>query len=124
MCSTIVASAMGIMVMIDDTISPQSGDEKIENTVSLILKGNPIHEASATAEKSALPNRAATAYEPITPNRMGTILTMPRPQMLLTTMITMASSAIHQSAAQLAMAEPDRIKPIDMMMGPVTMGGK
>ena len=56
--------------------------------------------------------------------RMGTILSMPFPQMLQMMTTAMATSAIHQLAAQLLMAELDSVMPIQMMMGPVTMGGK
>ena len=52
------------------------------------------------------------------------ILIMPLPQMLHTTTMAMASSAIHQLASQLLMAELARHRPMQMMTGPVTMGGK
>ena len=52
------------------------------------------------------------------------ILIMPLPQMLATMMMTIASRAIHQFCVQLEMADPERVRPIAMMMGPVTMGGK
>ena len=52
------------------------------------------------------------------------ILIMPLPQMLATMMTTMATSASHQLVEALLMAVPDRFRPIRMMMGPVTMGGK
>ena len=55
---------------------------------------------------------------------MGTIFTMPLPQMLQTTTTRIATSATHQLPRQLLMAEPARDRPIQMMMGPVTMGGK
>ena len=49
---------------------------------------------------------------------------MPLPQMLQTMMMTIASRAIHQLVWQLLMAEPERVRPMAMMMGPVTTGGK
>ena len=52
------------------------------------------------------------------------ILIMPLPQMLATTMIAMATSASHQQVWALVMAVPARFRPIMMIMGPVTMGGK
>ena len=52
------------------------------------------------------------------------ILTMPLPQMLAATMMAMAASAIHQFCEQLLMALEDRFRPMAMMMGPVTIGGK
>ena len=56
--------------------------------------------------------------------RMGMILIMPLPHMLQTTTTTMATTATSQLAPQLLMAEEERIRPMAMMMGPVTMGGK
>ena len=52
------------------------------------------------------------------------ILIMPLPQMLQTTTMAMASRAIHQLAWQLLMAELARDRPMQMMTGPVTIGGK
>ena len=52
------------------------------------------------------------------------ILIMPLPQMLAAMMMTMATIAIHQFCAQLLMAEEDRFRPMAMMIGPVTIGGK
>ena len=55
---------------------------------------------------------------------MGMIFTMPLPQILATTMMAMATRASHQQVAAFLMAEPERFRPIMMIMGPVTMGGK
>ena len=49
---------------------------------------------------------------------------MPRPQMLLTTMMAMATRATGQFVSQFAMAEEARMRPMQMTMGPVTTGGK
>ena len=49
---------------------------------------------------------------------------MPLPQMLQTTTTRIATRATHQLPRQLLMAEPARDRPMQMMMGPVTMGGK
>ena len=56
--------------------------------------------------------------------RMGIILIMPLPQMLQTIITTMATRATSQLLEQLLMAEGARIRPMAMMMGPVTTGGK
>ena len=56
--------------------------------------------------------------------RMGTILIMPLPQILQTMTTTMAARAMGQLVEQLLMAEGARIRPMAMMMGPVTTGGK
>ena len=55
---------------------------------------------------------------------MGTIFTIPFPQILHTITNAMATMAMSQSAEQLSMADWDRVSPMAMMMGPVTMGGK
>ena len=52
------------------------------------------------------------------------ILTMPLPQMLQATMMAMATMATHQFLEQLLMADEDRFRPMAMMIGPVTIGGK
>ena len=52
------------------------------------------------------------------------ILIIRRPQMLQTMMIRMARMAIHQFWLQFWIALPDSVRPMAMMMGPVTMGGK
>ena len=52
------------------------------------------------------------------------IFTMPLPQMLATMMMAMATRASHQQVEALEMAVPERFRPMRMMMGPVTMGGK
>ena len=49
---------------------------------------------------------------------------MPLPQMLNATTMTTARIAMSQLLAQLLMAEFARIMPMQMMMGPVTIGGK
>ena len=51
----------------------------------------------------------------------GRVLLPKRLQMTTTAMATMAT---HQLAAQLVTAEPARLRPMQMIMGPVTMGGK
>ena len=66
----------------------------------------------------------ATATDTITPNKIGTILLMPLPQMLKTTTTTRAISAKSQFVLQLETALPARIKPIAIIIGPVTTGGK
>ena len=52
------------------------------------------------------------------------IFTMPRPQMLHTTMVAMAIIATTQLVEQFAMAELARMRPMQITMGPVTTGGK
>ena len=52
------------------------------------------------------------------------ILNMPLPQMLNTTTVTIASRATAQLPVQLLMAELASVMPMQMMIGPVTTGGK
>ena len=55
---------------------------------------------------------------------MGIIFTMPLPQMLQAMTTSMATRATGQLAAQLFTAELESERPMEIMMGPVTMGGK
>ena len=52
------------------------------------------------------------------------ILIIPLPQMLQTMTTTMATRAMGQFLAQLFRALEDRVRPMQMITGPVTMGGK
>ena len=52
------------------------------------------------------------------------IFSMPLPQMLKMTTVTMASSATAQWPVQLLMAELASVMPMQMIIGPVTTGGK
>ena len=52
------------------------------------------------------------------------IFTIPLPQMLQTMMMARAATASSQLVLALLMAEGARIRPMEMMMGPVTTGGK
>ena len=113
MCSIMAAMAMGAMTRIEVT--------------SNLARTNfcrPTKSAPATSVKSTLPAISATMYAPTTPSRMGMILTMPLPQMLATMMMAIATRASHQQVEALVTAVPDRFRPMRMMMGPVTMGGK
>ena len=66
----------------------------------------------------------ATRYEPATPSKMGMILIMPFPQMFAAMIIAIATTASHQQVEALDTAEGARFKPMRMMMGPVTTGGR
>ena len=48
----------------------------------------------------------------------------PLPHMAVQMTMTMAVMASSQLAVQLWMAEPERVRPMAMTMGPVTTGGK
>ena len=55
---------------------------------------------------------------------MGTILSIPFPQILNTTTVTSAISASGQQVEAFPMAEGARESPIQMIIGPVTTGGR
>ena len=55
---------------------------------------------------------------------MGMILIMPLPQMLAAMMMAMATRASHQQVLALFTAEGARFRPMRMMIGPVTTGGR
>ena len=96
MCSMIVAKAMGKMAMIDVTMRSKLGSFATERAVRSMSMGRPTHAASLSLEKSTSPMAAASTYEPSTPSRMGTILTMPLPQMEVPMTMTMAVMASNQ----------------------------
>ena len=101
------------MVMMAVMASPVSNDSpNSENTVLSHATGSPTHGAAATVEKSTSPANAATAYDTITPSKMGTIFTMPLPQMLHTTMTAIATTAMSQFDEAFVMAEEARISPV------------
>ena len=52
------------------------------------------------------------------------ILIMPFPQILAAMMMAMATRASHQQVEALFTAEGARFRPIRMIMGPVTTGGR
>ena len=49
---------------------------------------------------------------------------IPLPQMLHMTITAMATRAIHHFCEQELMAEPESVRPMAMIIGPVTIGGK
>ena len=59
-----------------------------------------------------------------TPIRIGMMRNIPFPQMLNTMMVIRATSARNQFVWALLMAEPARDRPMQMMTGPVTTGGR
>ena len=125
MCSIIVASAMGMMVMMAVMARPVSMRPSNRlNTVLSHTTGKPTQGACATPEKSTSPSSAAATYDTTTPMRMGMMRIMPRPQMLHTMMTAMAMTATSQFVEQFEMAEPASMSPMLMTMGPVTTGGK
>ena len=66
----------------------------------------------------------AARYDAMTPIRIGMILNMPRPKIENTITVTMATIATGQLVVQLLTATGARTRPMPMMIGPVTIGGK
>ena len=147
MCSAIVAIAIGMIVIIAVIIRDESGFLNIEKTVSSKWNGRPIHAASfifcmLSAEKSAkellppiviMPSTScphvsvrimAISEEPNTPSIIGMILIIPFPHILHTITISIAMIAISQLPEQLLIAPADSVRPIAIITGPVTIGGK
>ena len=75
-------------------------------------------------EKSTSPIRMAATYETITPRSIGMIFAMPLPQMLNIITEANAIMAIGQLVAQFVIADGAKISPIEIIIGPVTTGGK
>ena len=113
MCSIIVARARGMMVMI----------ALISNFIS-VIGGSPRIASSPIPSKLTSPIIRAAMYETMIPMRIGTILDIPLPQILNTITVTRAMIATGQLVAQLLIADGARIRPMAMMIGPVTTGGK
>ena len=67
---------------------------------------------------------SATPYEISTPMRIGMILNMPLPQMLNTMTTASAINASSQLVDAFDIADGARLRPIHMMIGPVTTGGR
>ena len=124
-CSTIVASAIGIMVIIDVINKEElKCAPNMEKTVASLATGSPNHAASLIVLKSTSPKNIPAIYDTTTPMSIGMILIIPLPKMLHIITTTIAISATHQLAAQLTMADCERVSPIAIMIGPVTIGGK
>ena len=97
--------------------------------------GSPIHLAPEIEVKSriALPfgfvipqavKISAKAYAITTPIRIGMILNIPFPQILKMMITANATKAISQLVDAFWIADGARDKPMQMMIGPVTTGGR
>ena len=150
-CSIIVANAIGIIATIELIIKEELLQSTPPNTVPFQWRGKPIQEASTKFCKDAeeKSNRfsfpasaiysapftsifsphtkakiAAMIQEPRTPRRIGMIFAIPLPQMLKITTIAKAIKATNQFCWQLFTALPAKPRPIAIIIGPVTTGGK
>ena len=125
-CSIIVAKEIGIMVR--QLLNSKAGSKfplvNKENTVRLYSIGKPNQLDSATGVKSISPRTVAKRYDTMTPSRIGIIFTIPFPKILQKITTTMAVKASPQLLSQFSTADFDRFKPIAMIIGPVTTGGK
>ena len=113
MCSIIVARAIGMIVMI-----------ALASNFIIVIGGRATIAFDPISASETSPSAIATMYDDTTPRTIGMIFSIPLPQMLNTIVTTMATSATRQSALQLLIALGARLRPIAMMIGPVTTGGK
>ena len=90
---------------------------------SLIAAKLKIAEPSGFVMPAMCIIRAMT-YETAIPIRIGMILNSPLPHTLNTMIVARATIARNQLVEALPIAEPARESPIQMMIGPVTTGGR
>ena len=97
--------------------------------------GIPTHEADAIDEKLSIAEPSglctphalrisANTYEITTPIRIGIILKSPLPHILNIIITASATNASNQLVDALVIAEPASERPIQIMIGPVTTGGR
>ena len=84
----------------------------------------PKRSALLIAVKSTAFMQRAAMYEITIPMSIGKILTIPLPKILQMMTVARAMKAKSQFSEQLEMALGARVRPMEMMMGPVTTGGK
>ena len=113
MCSIIVARAIGYYC---------NDGAYIKFHYSKVRK--PQYSFIRNTRKSTPPIMIAAAYDIATPIRIGIFFAIPLPHILNTITVTSAMSAIGQLVAQLFIADGASISPMDMIIGPVTTGGK
>ena len=97
--------------------------ELISNFI-IVIGGRPRTASSLKPSKLTSPIKSAATYDTIIPIRIGTIFDIPLPQMLNTITVTRAIMATGQLVAQLLIAVGARIRPMEIIIGPVTTGGK
>ena len=123
-CSIMVARAIGAMTKI-----------AVISNLHHIKGGSPTQEAAATLVKFKIADPSgfvipqafmirAAVYEMTTPSRIGIIRNMPFPQILNTIMTDSAISARIQLVEAFATADGARPSPMQMIIGPVTTGGR
>ena len=133
-CSISVAAQSGATIRMEETMRPMLSPAwaSTGKTVSFQWNGSPIHGAEPIFEKSTaadetpqrLPRMIAVKYETITPMRIGMIFTIPFPNTEATITATMPASATGQQLDALFTATGESTRPMPMMIGPVTTGGK
>ena len=113
MCSIIVAKAIGVIVIIALILN-----------LAIMIGGKATIDSLPIPEKSICPIARATKYEIITPKMIGTILAIPRPHILKNIIEAKATMARSQFVCAFLIADGASIKPIEIIIGPVTTGGK
>ena len=112
-CSITGAIATGIIKMIASQLN--SGRTK---------SGSANHEASTTGWKSISPKRAAAIYPTTIPAKIGIRRSNPLAKSDTTTVVSSATMASGQLLLAMSTPVPASDKPMSMMTGPTTTGGK
>ena len=123
-CSIMVAMAIGAMIRI-----------AVRLNFGRINGGSPTTAAEETPEKFKITDpsgfvkpspcrTSANTYEITTPRRIGIILNIPFPQILKIMITASATIAMSQFVDALLTADGARLSPIQIMIGPVTTGGR
>lgn len=88
------------------------------------VTGMAIHEALATPVKSTSPMHTATIYPTATPESMGTSFISPRQSVSTSMAVISDTKASSQWSLAMLTALPESERPMRMMTGPITTGGK
>ena len=86
--------------------------------------GNENQEAATTPEKSTLPIHKATIYPTTTPEIRGTSFISPLPKVSTSMAVNSELKASNQSDFAMFTAVSESERPIRIMTGPITTGGK
>jgi len=80
--------------------------------------------ASITGLKSTKPNRLAVRYPTMIPQKIGINFNIPRPNIEARMAVSRATSASGQFSFAIFTPEPANDRPIKIITGPITTGGK
>jgi hypothetical protein len=86
--------------------------------------GKANHAAFSTPEKSTTPMQSAAMYPTVMPQTIGTSFNIPLPNESMQMAVTSEMKANVQFPLAMSTAEEDKDRPMRMMIGPMTTGGK